>query len=167
MDWVHKVSRKETAALQKGLTGMELPLKEWLPQYHSWSLQPDVQRKHTDWIKNSYCWWGKKSMMILVSWHMKVKLLSFPSLQSRCISLPSRGSALFCFHSPLRISSIPSHQFLLLLKLPDTNQSWSNLLHSFEDAFLSTARRSICVLKTCIFFPPVSNMNFANKAPLV
>lgn len=102
-------------------------------------------------------------MMILVSWHMKVKLLSHFTKQVHLS--PSKGPPLFCLHSPLGISSIPRRQPLLLLKLPDTNQSWSKLLHSFEDTFWSSA-----ALKLAYFFhlhQLVKNLNFANKAPLV
>lgn len=148
MDWMHWVSRKGTAALQKkDLTGMELPLKEWLSQnqlLHFWSLQSDLQWKHTNWSKNS-CWWGKKKINDDIGCTAHESWTPFLSQLTNQVHLPpSRGSALSCLHSSLRISSIPRHQLLLLLKLPDTNQSWSNLLQFWRCLFVFCWKKHLC-----------------------
>lgn len=79
MDWVQEGN---CCTHNKDLTGMELPLKEWLSQnqlLHSWSLELDLQWKYKNWSKIHNV--GEEKITdYIVSWHMKVQLLSFPSL---------------------------------------------------------------------------------------
>lgn len=103
MDWVHRVSRKETAAAHnKDLTGMELPLKEWLSQnqlLHSWSLQLDLQWKHKNRSKIHIV--GEEKITDDIGFMAYESSTPFLSQLIKQVHLhPSRGSALFCLHSP-------------------------------------------------------------------